>query len=147
MHAVNSTINRIIKQAINAGARQQFDAMARRVQRPARPRPVVVRYVTVYLEPAVRAEMVADLGLEADLLVDAHAACLSARLRTSIWPVTAAEIKAVRRSWRRLMARCASATRESIRSVSRSRYSTISFCSEIGAPGVGSAFKIGTLIF
>ena len=60
----------------------------------------------------MRGEMAANLVLEADLLVKAHAAttpALAHRLRlsprTSILPVTAAEIRALRRSCRRSMAR------------------------------------------
>ena len=59
-----------------------------------RPRPVVLRRVAFGVEPAVRGEVLADLDLEADLLVQAHAASVSTSPRTSILPVTAAEIRA-----------------------------------------------------
>ena len=61
---------------------------------------VVVDGVTRRIEPALGCEMIADLFLETDFLVQAHAACASAgaRPRTSILPVTAAEIRALRRS-------------------------------------------------
>ena len=85
------------------------------------PGPVVARCVAFGVEPAVGGEVLADLGLEADFFVQAHAACFSMSWRTSIWPVTAAEIRAVRRSCSRSMARWASAVRVSNFAVSVSR--------------------------
>ena len=75
------------------------------------PRPVVLGRVAFGVQPAVGGEVLADLGLEVDFLVQAHAASASANPRTSILPVTAAEIRAVRRSCSRSMARWASAVR------------------------------------
>jgi hypothetical protein len=46
----------------------------------------------------VRGQVFTDLGLERKLSVQAHAATPCASCRTSICPVTAAEISAVRRS-------------------------------------------------
>ena len=47
-------------------------------------------------------EVLTDFGFEIDFFVEcAHADSIDTKLRTSIWPVTAAEIKAVRRSLRR----------------------------------------------
>ena len=66
--------------------------------------------VTIGIQPAVCGQVGADLLLEGDLLVDAHAASVVAAFRTSICPVTAAEIRAERRSCRRAMAESASAT-------------------------------------
>src|ERR1035438_2825125 len=79
------------------------------------------------VEPAVSCEVFADFVFEIDLFMEtAHAtASLVTRPRTSILPVTAAEMRAVRRSWRRAMALSASAMRASSLAVSSSRNRTM----------------------
>ncbi len=78
------------------------------------PSPIVLCRVAFGVQPAVGGQVLADFDLEVDFFVQAHAASDSANPRTSILPVTAAEIRAVRRSCRRSMARWASAVRASI---------------------------------
>src|SRR5437016_851388 len=95
------------------------------VRREEGPGPVVGRRVAFGMEPAMLRQVEADLDLEVDLLVQVHADCFPPRERTSIWPVTAAEIRAVRRSCRRSMARCASRIKLSILQVSPSRCAAI----------------------
>src|SRR5258706_857001 len=82
---------------------------------------VVESCITLTVEPAMRGKMLTNLFLEADLFVQVHAAITSAvgasasaSPRTSILPVTAPEISAVRRSWRSAIAPLASAMRGSI---------------------------------
>jgi hypothetical protein len=52
--------------------------------------------------------VLADLDLEVHFLVETHAAGSGTALRTSIWPVTAAEMRAERRSRSRVIADVAS---------------------------------------
>lgn len=59
---------------------------------------VVLMVLGAAVEPVVGGQVVADVVLEGDFVVGAHAASGSTRPRTSILPVTAAEISAVRRS-------------------------------------------------
>ena len=58
------------------------------------------RITLIFVNPATGFEVFADLGLEIALMVKTHATSgiWVAKLRTSILPVTAAEIRAVRRS-------------------------------------------------
>ena len=44
------------------------------IGREERPRPIVGRRIALGIQPAIRAEMLADLGLEADFLVQTHGA-------------------------------------------------------------------------
>ena len=76
-----------------------------KIRRKHSTRPVVEGRITLRVEPAFRGKMAANLVLEAGLLVQVHAATTSRRgasastsSRTSILPVTAAEIRADRRS-------------------------------------------------
>ena len=57
--------------------------------------------------------------------------------RTSIFPVTAADIGAVRSSLRRRIASRTFTTRPSILAVSRSRCIAMAFCSSVGGTGIG----------
>src|SRR5262249_47642659 len=67
-------------------------------------RSVVDGRITGGIQPSVRGQVVADFGLQIDFAMQvAHAAAtrsgwVSTRPRTSIFPVTAAEMRAVRRS-------------------------------------------------
>src|SRR5689334_22670476 len=95
--------------------------------------------------------MATNLVLEADLLVEVHAATTSGigtsastSPRTSILPVTAAEIRALRRSWRRAMAAAASEIRALIFVVSALKYEEIVNCSSLG--GVGTEKLIAWLM-
>ena len=78
-------------------------------------RAVVAGSIAFGMKPAVGGEVLANLDLKIDFLVQGHAASIFSKGRTSIWPVTAAEIRAVRRSCSRLIARWASAVRVSMR--------------------------------
>src|SRR5215831_17998963 len=71
----------------------------------------------------------AGCQFDAYLSLQLHAASASTKARTSILPVTAAEISPVRRSCKRSMARWASAVSSSNFGASRFRKSTMSVCS------------------
>src|SRR5207249_435427 len=62
------------------------------------PRPVVLLPITFPIQPAIRREVLADFRFEVDFFVQTHAVTVSVTSRTSILPVTAAVIRAVRRS-------------------------------------------------
>src|SRR5438067_2455165 len=62
------------------------------------PHAVVFRRVTFRIQPAIGGEVLADFALEVDLFVKTHAVTTWTTPRTSIFPVTAAEMRAVRRS-------------------------------------------------
>src|SRR5215207_8495517 len=95
---------------------------------------VIKNRVAFHMEPAIGGEITAYLVLKADFLVEAHAASAldGTRPRTSILPVAAAEIRALRRSCRSSMAAAASAVRMSILAVSPSRKVAMVDCSDCG---------------
>ena len=94
------------------------------VRREKRSAAIVGACGDILVKPAARPEVGADLVLELDFLVQTHGVSRalsgvgSTNPRTSILPVTAAEMRAERRSLRRVMARWAWDTSASIPSAS-----------------------------
>jgi len=109
---------------------------------------VVAGVVASLVQPAGGSQVRADFVFEVDFLVDAHAATASGRWtrpRTSILPVTAAEMRAERRSLRRWMALCASSTSESTLVVSNETLETMSTCSDAEGNGTRRRPRIRAL--
>src|SRR5688572_3595377 len=93
----------------------------------------VISKVIFRVQPTTSAKVLAHFDLEVDLSVKAHAVTVcEATPRTSILPVTAAEIRAVRRSWRRSMTSWAWVASSSNLKSSSCKKVTISFCSVSG---------------